>query len=98
RFHVTGVQTCALPIWLEVGRNARYTLQRAATYNGHSCQLPTLGVFDMSQVTFHGNPVQVKGTLPAVGAIAPEFTLVGKDLADVKIARAPCRQRVLCSR
>lgn len=39
----------------------------------------------MSQVTFHGNPVQVKGALPAVGTTAPGFTLVGKDLADVSL-------------
>ncbi|MEB2347405.1 MAG: thiol peroxidase [Comamonadaceae bacterium] len=44
----------------------------------------------MSQVTFHGNPVPVKGTLPAVGSIAPAFTLVGKDLADVSLATCPC--------
>ncbi|MFA7665919.1 MAG: thiol peroxidase [Burkholderiaceae bacterium] len=40
----------------------------------------------MSQVNFHGNPVQVNGSLPAVGAVAPEFTLVGKDLADVSLS------------
>lgn len=49
----------------------------------------------MSQVTFHGNPVQVKGTLPAVGATAPEFTLVGKDLADVSLSSCAGERKVL---
>ena len=40
----------------------------------------------MSQVTFHGDPIQVSGTLPAVGAMAPEFKLVNKDLADTTLA------------
>ncbi|MFA5520225.1 MAG: thiol peroxidase [Castellaniella sp.] len=44
----------------------------------------------MSQVTFHGNPVQVSGTLPAAGTTAPEFTLVGKDLADVSLSTCHC--------
>uniref|UniRef100_UPI0033426CF5 thiol peroxidase n=1 Tax=Castellaniella defragrans TaxID=75697 RepID=UPI0033426CF5 len=44
----------------------------------------------MSQVTFHGNPVQVKGALPAVGSVAPEFKLVGKDLADVSLSACHC--------
>ncbi|MCZ2104599.1 MAG: thiol peroxidase [Burkholderiales bacterium] len=44
----------------------------------------------MSQVTFHGNPIPVNGTLPAVGSVAPGFTLVGKDLADVSLATCPC--------
>lgn len=44
----------------------------------------------MSQVTFHGNPVQVNGTLPAAGTTAPEFTLVGKDLADVSLSTCHC--------
>ncbi|MCE6983127.1 lipid hydroperoxide peroxidase, partial [Pseudomonas frederiksbergensis] len=31
----------------------------------------------MAQVTLKGNPVQVKGELPKVGAKAPAFSLVG---------------------
>lgn len=44
----------------------------------------------MSQVTFHGQSVQVSGTFPAVGATAPEFTLVDKDLADVSLSTCHC--------
>ena len=44
----------------------------------------------MSQVAFHGNPVQVDGTFPAVGSTAPEFTLVDKDLADVSLSTCDC--------
>ena len=40
----------------------------------------------MAKVTFKGNPVQTAGSVPAVGAAAPAFTLAGKDLSDVKLA------------
>jgi thioredoxin-dependent peroxiredoxin len=38
----------------------------------------------MSKVTLKGNPVNTIGDLPVVGAKAPEFSLVGSNLADVK--------------
>src|SRR5690625_195149 len=40
----------------------------------------------MSQVTFHGNPITVRGSFPTVGSTAPEFNLVNKELADVTLA------------
>lgn len=40
----------------------------------------------MSSVTFQGNPVAVSGQLPAVGQAAPDFTLTGADLSDIKLA------------
>lgn len=49
----------------------------------------------MSQVTLKGNPVAVEGVLPAVGAQAPAFTLVGKDLADVPLGHFAGRRKVL---
>ncbi|MDD2455136.1 MAG: thiol peroxidase [Kiritimatiellae bacterium] len=39
----------------------------------------------MAKVTFKGSPVTTVGDLPAVGAAAPAFTLVGKDLSDVAL-------------
>ncbi len=38
----------------------------------------------MSKVTLKGSPVNTIGELPAVGTKAPEFALVGSNLADVK--------------
>jgi len=38
----------------------------------------------MSKVTLKGNPVSTIGDLPVVGSKAPEFSLVGTNLADVK--------------
>lgn len=38
----------------------------------------------MSQVTLKGNPVNTIGELPSVGSHAPEFSLVGSNLGDVK--------------
>ena len=38
----------------------------------------------MSQVTLKGSPVNTIGNLPEVGTKAPDFSLVGTNLADVK--------------
>ncbi|MEI8046609.1 MAG: thiol peroxidase [Bacteroidota bacterium] len=38
----------------------------------------------MSKVTLKGSPVNTIGDLPVAGAKAPEFSLVGTNLADVK--------------
>ncbi len=40
----------------------------------------------MAQVTLRGNPVQVEGDLPKVGAKAPDFTLTAGDLSDATLA------------
>jgi thioredoxin-dependent peroxiredoxin len=37
----------------------------------------------MAQITIKGNPINTAGELPAVGASAPAFTLVGTDLGPV---------------
>ena len=50
----------------------------------------------MSQtVTLGGNPIEVAGSLPAKGAKAPAFSLVGKDLADVTLASLAGKRKVL---
>jgi thiol peroxidase len=49
----------------------------------------------MSQVTLKGNPVQVDGQLPAVGAPAPAFRLVAKDLSDLALASFAGKRKVL---
>jgi len=46
-------------------------------------------------VTLGGNPVEVSGTLPAPGAAAPAFSLVGKDLADVTLASLTGKRKIL---
>lgn len=38
----------------------------------------------MAKITLGGNPAETNGELPAVGSKAPEFTLTGMDLSDVK--------------
>lgn len=40
----------------------------------------------MTTITFHGNSLNVNGSLPKTGAAAPAFTLTGGDLADVSLA------------
>ena len=37
----------------------------------------------MATITLKGNPINTNGSLPAVGAAAPAFTLTGVDLADI---------------
>lgn len=46
-------------------------------------------------VTFKGNPVELVGTPPEVGQSAPEFDLVGTDMAPVKLADSPGKIRIL---
>lgn len=40
----------------------------------------------MATVTLRGTPVETSGDLPAVGASAPEFTLVTQDLSETTLA------------
>lgn len=40
----------------------------------------------MTTVTFQGDALEVAGTFPQAGTNAPEFTLVGADLGDIKLA------------
>ncbi|MDA1043741.1 MAG: thiol peroxidase [Verrucomicrobia bacterium] len=40
----------------------------------------------MAQITFKGNPLQTCGKLPAVGAVAPAFSLTKTDLSEVSLA------------
>ncbi len=49
----------------------------------------------MSKVTFKGQPVNVDGQFPAVGATVPAFRLVGSDLADVSLADHAGKRKVL---
>lgn len=49
----------------------------------------------MAKVTFKGTPVTTNGELPAVGSAAPDFTVVGNDLADLSLADLKGRRVVL---
>ena len=49
----------------------------------------------MVTVTLHGNPINTNGELPAVGDDAPDFHLVGKDLADLRLADFAGRKKLL---
>lgn len=46
-------------------------------------------------VTLSGAPVTLYGKFPAVGDVAPEFTLVNKDLADVALSSFAGKRKVL---
>jgi thiol peroxidase len=48
-----------------------------------------------STVTLGGNPVQVDGDFPQTGQVAPGFSLVGKDLADVTLGSFAGKRKVL---
>ncbi|SFZ75671.1 thiol peroxidase [Chitinimonas taiwanensis] len=49
----------------------------------------------MSTVTLGGNPIPVNGNFPAPGSIAPAFSLVGADLADVTLESYAGKRKVL---
>lgn len=39
----------------------------------------------MAKITLKGNEIETSGSLPAVGSVAPDFTLVAKDLSEVSL-------------
>ena len=49
----------------------------------------------MATVTLKGNPINTNGELPAVGATAPDFKLVGADLKDLSLADFAGRKKLL---
>lgn len=40
----------------------------------------------MTKITFKGNPVNTGGSLPDVGSLAPDFSLVKTDLSELKLS------------
>lgn len=49
----------------------------------------------MATVTFEGNPFETVGTLPAVGADAPDFTVVKADLSEAQLSDYKGKKLVL---
>jgi len=49
----------------------------------------------MANVTLQGNPLQVRGTVPAVGSAAPDFQLTDKSLNDVSLKDFAGKRKVL---
>lgn len=48
-----------------------------------------------TRVTQGGNPIEVAGTFLQPGQLAPSFSLVGKDLADVALTQFAGRRKIL---
>lgn len=49
----------------------------------------------MAKIALRGNPVHTSGELPKVGAKAPDFKLVSKDLKDLSLADFKGKKKVL---
>ncbi|HRE92053.1 MAG TPA: thiol peroxidase [Myxococcota bacterium] len=49
----------------------------------------------MSTITFKGQPVETSGSLPAVGSLGPDFTLVATDLSELRLADLSGQKKVL---
>ncbi len=49
----------------------------------------------MAHTALQGNPVQLSGDLPAVGATAPDFSLTAGDLSDVSLAKYAGKKKLL---
>ncbi len=49
----------------------------------------------MVQVSLKGNPVEISGDLPQVGLAAPDFKLVGPDLAEFSLASFAGKTKVI---
>ncbi len=48
-------------------------------------------------ITFKGNPLNLAGSLPKVGDIAPDFEVLGNDLSAVKLSDVKGKTLVICS-
>ena len=49
----------------------------------------------MATVTLRGNPINLAGTMPKVGDTAPDFTLVGSDMAPITKASLAGKKKVI---
>jgi len=49
----------------------------------------------MAKITLKGAPFETSGDLPSVGADAPDFRLVGADLADVSLASFAGKKKII---
>ena len=49
----------------------------------------------MASITFQGNGIHTNGELPRVGEIAPDFSLVTRELADVSLASYAGKKKLL---
>ncbi|HEX8550689.1 MAG TPA: thiol peroxidase [Abditibacteriaceae bacterium] len=49
----------------------------------------------MATVTFKGSPVHTNGELPAVGATAPDFSLVANDMSAVSLGDSAGKVRII---
>lgn len=49
----------------------------------------------MAKITLQGNEIHTSGSLPEIGAVAPDFTLVNKDLGNVTLATFPAKKKIL---
>lgn len=49
----------------------------------------------MTTITFKKAPIETAGTLPKVGAQAPEFTLTKSDLTDLRLSSLPKKRKLL---
>ncbi|BBP02273.1 thiol peroxidase [Sulfuriferula nivalis] len=49
----------------------------------------------MTTITLGGKPIEVTGTFPEIGELAPDFKLVNKDLADVSLSDFAGKKKIL---
>ena len=49
----------------------------------------------MAKITLQGNEIHTNGNLPEIGASAPDFLLVNKDLEDVSLASFPGKKKII---
>src|SRR5207253_4475680 len=92
--HVTGVQTCALPIWVnlpELRDRFRELLVRPVALNGYSKAEQEIGQRFVVLTGVDGQAVDVP--LTGGGAQEPETVPEVRAPLTSEIGRAPCRER-----
>src|SRR5690606_40090553 len=88
-FHVTGVQTCALPIWRRSSRvTIAVTWALSAWPDPVTAALPSLGVYVVT-----GRPARAPARTATAPACAVPITV--RTLCWLKIGRASCGVRVM---
>jgi len=49
----------------------------------------------MATITLQGNKIHTNGNLPEIGATAPDFVLVNKDLEDISLSSFPGKKKLI---
>src|SRR5699024_12059320 len=92
--NVTGVQTCALPIWCAKA-GYRFNAEKAAAIYSHAgSQVDTLPMSSAIQSLITHAVAQLNMIIETISAIQHEMLTLASQLPEYQIGRASCRETV----